>query len=41
MAPDSSHPVPGEGTGAATNGHSHITACIQMASFDANPGTSG
>lgn len=41
MAPDSSHPVPGKGAGPTTNGHSHITACIQMASFDANPCSSG
>lgn len=40
MSPDSSHPIPGEGAGPTTNGHSYITACIQMAPFNANPGTS-
>lgn len=40
MSPDSSHPIPGEGAGPTANGHSHITACIQMAPFNANPGTS-
>lgn len=41
MAPDSSHPVPGEGAGPSANGDSHVTACVQMASFNANPGASG
>lgn len=40
MSPDSSHPIPGEGAGPTANGHSYIAACIQMAPFNANPGTS-
>lgn len=32
------HPLPGEGAGPAANRHGHITACIEVAALDANPG---
>lgn len=32
------HLVPGEGAGPAADRHSHVTACIQVAALNANPG---